>query len=143
MAPKSKMQHNLSFKYKLLMVFIFIVIVIAITVGIYYGITNDKFTNIGYTYQLPVLGKIFNLKQATVSKLTVFESSSEEVSSEEPSSEEVSSHEVNDFANPNLRLNVMYENTKRFGNSAQKEGSKEIDDLLSKMYNASNSGMLT
>jgi hypothetical protein len=132
-------------------VFFVVVIICLVFSGTYY------FTNLKYDYKLPIIGIVSNLQDATVPRMRMVpiinRSSEEPGSSEEPrnSEEPTSSEEVYMSYSDQSLLIGLYSNEKRnmnpFGDykiisAVRKQESIEIDNLLQRLNNAANSGLL-
>ena len=132
----------------------FTLIIIGLSIG---GVRY--FTNLSYKYKLPVVGTVPNLQMAVVPLQTNFntfnELSSNEPSSNEPSSNEPSSNEPSSNEPDQTILTNLFSNEKRnmdisinpFGNyntisPLRKQEAKEIDNLLQRLQNASNSAFI-
>lgn len=129
---------------------IIIVVLMIISVVCIILSTTSYFKNLAFKYNLPVVGTIPNIQESTVPKMRVIEQfSSEEVSSDDIySSDDIPGSEELDYSEEDKLTNLYkYErkNMNPYGNyrlisAFKKENSKKIDDLLSKLYKASESG---
>ncbi len=137
---------------RIALIVIIVFLVVTMLCLVFSGIAY--FGNLSYFYKLPVAGTVPNLQMATLARLRPMMSSSSEepVSSEEPrSSEEPSFNDANMSYSDQSLLIGLYSNERRnmnpFGNykmisATKKQESKEIDNLLQRLHNVSNSGMI-
>lgn len=131
-------------------IFVFVIILLAFSTTSYF-----KNLTIDYKYKLPVVGTVPDIQSATVPRMYI--NYEEPTSSEEPTSyeEPTSSEEPTSYEEPNhfdqSRLISLYANEKRnmnlYGNykvvsALKKQESLEIDNLLKRLHDASNSALI-